>query len=175
VIAVLGIGLGVDGSLYSTEIGDAVYLPWHHHGAVSTLVFGFWVGIVVSFYLFLSAQSASRDEQRALFAATDRVQQLVQTLPPTYFRKRLAETHADAYRTLEELVPRTVAAEADDDALMVLLRSLLYGIATLALLFGDEPTEISGADAHGKHLSDLRTIRSIVLGWDSGRTRRRGR
>jgi hypothetical protein len=107
----------------------------------------FRIGVVVFAYLFLSAQNVARQEQEALFDATDRVRQLVQTLPPSYFRKRLTETQSDAYHTLQDLVPRTVGNDVDDASLLELVRILLYGIATLGFIFDDHPKHSGGQPA----------------------------
>lgn len=117
------------------------------HGGIRYLVAGFWVVFAVFLYLFLCAQTAQRDQQRNLFDSTDRVRQLVQTLPPIYFRKRLAETCSDAHALLEDIVPRTQSSDTDAESLRDLVRTLLYSVATLAFLFDDGPRTAEGEAA----------------------------
>jgi hypothetical protein len=157
---VLAVIAGLLGSVYQDDVARAFPLvlsgPWE---GMSLRALAFWFCVVLFAMMFFARQrwdDLSRDRlaKAALKSeeSTGRIEELVQTLPPRAFQTQLAEMYLAVHGAAGSVVTRSVREGADSGDLVVVIRSILYSIATLASLYDDQPMTDRGAAVYAANV-----------------------
>ena len=86
----LGVWTGLYGSLFSNDIKNAFPFYWGK-GDVSYVAFVFWILLAVFSFLFYFRHSAAHESQNLLVHQSERLENLIRTLPPEGFLTEFAK------------------------------------------------------------------------------------
>lgn len=145
VVATAGSLVFLVAELYGDEIRNAWPLYWGPFSAVSWPAIIFWLGLVTVTVLLAAKNKGDEDARQELVAATERVTELVQTLPPRGWREDYAAAINAAAEGLQAVVPRVRQPDVNREHLAEVIRELLGSIATLAYRYDAQPRTASGA------------------------------
>ena len=145
--AVVAALVGLFGSVYNEQIVAAFPLslpdpPW----TVSAQAIAFWLALFTLAACVYLRQLVDDEARGKLDDTTDRIQELVQTLPPRAFQAELARAVVKVHAVTTEALPRTDTTGPTAESLGRVIRSLLHSIASLALIYDDKPL-VSGRPA----------------------------
>ncbi|MFL5386622.1 MAG: hypothetical protein ACJ8GN_29330 [Longimicrobiaceae bacterium] len=141
--------LGVLANKYTDQI-----LPWNW-GIGDTPLWGAWgfyllaAVVVVSTVVAQRAQDTKREREdqrraaaeRALIDATDRLQRLVETLPPPTFLSSFAATDNACREVLADVLYARAAGALPPERVKDAIRTVLGGVAELVRIFENAPSE----------------------------------
>jgi hypothetical protein len=130
--------------LYGEEIRGAWPFYWGPFSGFSRAAALFWLGVATVAGLLMLKNKADDDARLELVRATDRITELVQTLPPRGWREDYAAAVNAAAEGLQAVVPRVRHPEVNRAHLAELIRELLGSIATLAYRFDAQPRTAEG-------------------------------
>jgi hypothetical protein len=157
---VLAVLAGLLGSVDQDDIARAfpivLHGPW---GRLSVRALVFWLSVVLFAVLFFFRQW-SDDLKREELAATatkvqdgtERVEALVQTMPPRAFQSQLADMTQGANAGINKLLPRSARKDLTRDDVCALVRSLLNSIARLAMIYDDQPLTPDGSATYSANV-----------------------
>jgi hypothetical protein len=139
--------IGLLGSVYQTEIANSFPLnpvgPW---GGWSTRAAIFWAAILVLAWLVYLRQLADDGVRNRLIdtttsaeAASRRIEEFSQTLPPAGFQSQLTRFVDRSHTWMSRGIPRQPRVAAEQ--LPAMIRGLLHGLATLALTYDNSPLQ----------------------------------
>jgi hypothetical protein len=143
--------VGLLGSVYQHEIANSFPLtpsgPWNGWSGRAVV---FWAALLSLGWLVYLRQVADDSVRNRLVATTDsaeqtsrRIEDFAQTLPPAGFQAQLTRLVDRSHVWMSTGLPRT-SSDAPDQ-LVLMIRGLLHGLATLALTYDNSPL----VDGHG--------------------------
>ena len=135
VTAVLGVVVGVIGSLFTNEIKNTLFNPWWGKGTISWEATWFWILLLVFLGLFISTQWAQNRitdrAQKKLIKKSDQLERLVRTMPPEDFLIQFDEFCKTSYKALLIALSQEPTPEGAEKAIRVVLEC----IVSLAYIF----------------------------------------
>lgn len=144
IVAAIAALVGLLGSVYQSEIAGSFPLTLTSGFSLRSLIF--WVALFGLAYAVYLRQVVDDEARGKLLKTTEaaeetsrRIEEFVQTLPPRAFQSELARAVAAVHNAVSSALPRTATPESRPEELMTVIRAVLHSIASLALIYDDQP------------------------------------